>query len=70
MILKKVNGKDKFLYRQNRCLSYPLKKCYATIFLCNHLLNLHLAPGIQICQYHRKLGHRQLKILVLGIAWG
>ena len=36
MVLKKVNGKKKFLYRQSRYLSYPLKK-----MLCNMLIQPH-----------------------------
>ena len=35
-ILKKINGKLKFLYRQNRYLSYPLKR-----MLCNTLIQPH-----------------------------
>ena len=30
---KKINGKTKFLYRQNRYLSYPLKR-----MVCNSLI--------------------------------
>ena len=36
MVLKKVNGKMKFLYRQSRYLSYPLKR-----MLCNTLIQPH-----------------------------
>ena len=36
MVLKKVNGKKKFLYRQRRYLSYPLKR-----MLCNILIQPH-----------------------------
>ena len=36
MVLKKVNGKKKFLYRQSRYLSYPLKR-----MLCNTLIQPH-----------------------------
>ena len=36
MVLKKVNGKKKFLYRQIRYLSYPLKRT-----LCNTLIQRH-----------------------------
>ena len=36
MILKKVNGKKKFLYRQSRHLSYPLKR-----MLCRTLIQKH-----------------------------
>ena len=34
--LQKINGKTKFLYRQNRYLSYHLKR-----LLCNSLIQLH-----------------------------
>ena len=33
MVLKKVNGKKKFLYRQSRYVLYPLKR-----MLCNTLI--------------------------------
>ena len=36
MVLKKVNGKKKFLYRQSRYLSYPHKR-----MLCNLLIQPH-----------------------------
>ena len=36
MVLKKVNRKKKFLYRQSRYLSYPLKR-----MLCNTLIQPH-----------------------------
>ena len=36
MVLKKVNGKKKFLYRQSRYLSYPLKR-----MLCKTLIQSH-----------------------------
>ena len=36
MVLKKVRGKRKFLYRQSRYLSYPLKR-----MLCKTLIQLH-----------------------------
>ena len=36
--LKKINGKMKFLYRQNSCLSYHLKR-----MLCNSLIQPHFA---------------------------
>ena len=35
-VLKKANGKKKFLYRQSRYLSYPLKR-----MLCNTLIQPH-----------------------------
>ena len=68
MALKKVNRRKKFLYRQNRYLSYPLKR-----ILCNNLIQppydfAYVAPGIQICQCYWKLSYRQLRILVLIIA--
>ena len=34
--IKKINGKPKFLYRQNRYLSYPLQRV-----LCNSLIQPH-----------------------------
>ena len=36
MVLKKVNGKNKFFYRQSRYLSYPLKR-----MLCKTLIQPH-----------------------------
>ena len=36
MVLKKFNGKRKSIYRQNRYLSYPLKR-----MLCNTLIQPH-----------------------------
>ena len=36
MVLKKVNEKKKFLYRQSRCISYPLKR-----ILYNTLIQPH-----------------------------
>ena len=36
MVLKKINGKKKVLYRQRRYLSYPLKR-----MLCNTLIQPH-----------------------------
>ena len=36
MVLKKVNGKKKLLYRQSRYLSYPLKR-----MLCDTLIQPH-----------------------------
>ena len=36
MVLKKINGKKNFLYRQIRYLSYPLKR-----MLCNTLIQPH-----------------------------
>ena len=46
MVLKKVNGKKKILYRQSRYLSDPLKMLCNT-YDCN-IMTLHVAPGIQI----------------------
>ena len=52
MVLKKVNGKKKFLYRQRRHLSYPLKRMLCYTLIQPHYDFLHVAPGIQICQCH------------------
>ena len=54
IVLKKVNGKKKFLYKQNRYLSYPLKRTFRNT-LINHIKTLPVALGIHICQYHWKL---------------
>ena len=51
IVFKKVNGKKKFTYKQNRYLSYPLKRTFRNT-LINPIKTLHAALGIQICQYH------------------
>ena len=45
MVLKKVNSKNKFLYRQSRYLSYPLKK-----ILCNTLIQPNY--GFACCSWY------------------
>ena len=48
MVLKKVNGKKKFLYRQSRYLSYPLKR-----MLCNTLIQPHY--DLACCSWYPNL---------------
>ena len=36
MVLEKVNRKNKFLYRQSRCLSYPLKRMLSNTLIESH----------------------------------
>ena len=52
MILKKVNGKKKFLYRQSRYLSYPLKR-----ILCNTLIQPHC--DFACCSWYPNLSMSQ-----------
>ena len=58
--LKKINGKSKFLYRQNRYLSYPLKRT-----LCDSLIQPHFdfVLGIQTYRYHWKINCKKLRTL-------
>ena len=67
MLLKKVNRKKEFLYRQSiyhilskECYGtlYKVdidhilsKECYAALYF-NHIMTLYVVPGIQICQCH------------------
>ena len=48
IVLKKVNWKKKFLYRQRRYLSYPLK-----IMSCNNLIQLHY--DLACCSWYPNL---------------
>ena len=51
MVLKKANGKNKFLQRQSRHLSYPLKRMLCNTLIQSHM-TLHDTAGTQMYQCH------------------